>query len=748
MKKKTRFGFMVTCALTAMICGIAGVGAINNYIGTEEEFCGKYSYGGFTAYAEETETAETEAESVIGKTKFNVSVNKDYLLVVTTLTDVSTVYEVGYDFGSSYTVAEGDQAEKKNYYTSIKAGDNIWSATDIFGETYTAETPMIVWEVAYNAAKEYSCKAYAKTGTRDENGLHINDPETVAYGNSITVAVPRYTITLNKNNGTTNTVIDDVAYGTTAEILYSETYLPARDDTFEFIGWYYGTTRVETAMTVTQDMTLVAKYSLKDGEGFSSGSAAIKNNSGKVDASYDQKWIALPIEKSVASVGDTLEITMDMFIRPDESQWESMPLAVANDSAYLYNCEKEYLQADKTGNVRANWTADELNQWHTFTFEAVVLNKSTIQRDEDNAQITIDEEQYVLLWWYSAGNGITLNNNGAKAEWYYKQPTSIVNNGKAANSQVTKNSSGKVDASYDYKWIVLPIDGSVASVGDTLEITMDMFIRPDESTWESMPVAVSGNYASYVYGGTKSYLQADKTGNVRADNWATEELGQWHTFTFKAVVVNEQTIQRDATNAQITINEEQYVLLWWNSAGNGIAANNNGAKAVWRYKQPTSIVNNGRIANSQNDVDVSFTHKWIAIEIDESIASVGDTVQITMDMFIKPENCNWEDMPCIAVSFWSNNTVKLGEAKKIQANKTGTWKENWATEELGQWHTFTFEAVVINQAQVLKDEKNTAVTMPTTPYVLLWWQSAGAGKTNAAAEWYYKQPTAIQKVSA
>ena len=185
MKKKTKISFIVTFALAAMIFGVAGL--INSYIGTEGIFYGKYALSDFTVYAAETETAEESTESVIGKTKYNVSVNKDYLLAVTTLTDISTVYEVGYDFGDSYTVAESDQTEKNKYYTSIKAGENTWSAADIFGDTYTSETPMIVWEVAYNAANEYSYKAYAKTGTLGEDGLHVNDPETVVYGNSITV---------------------------------------------------------------------------------------------------------------------------------------------------------------------------------------------------------------------------------------------------------------------------------------------------------------------------------------------------------------------------------------------------------------------------------------------------------------------------------------------------------------------------------------------------------------------------------
>ncbi len=200
MKKTTKNRLTVTCALAAMICGVAGVMAINNFIGAEEDFYGNYALKAFTAYAEEA-PEEGETTSVIGTTKYNVSQEKDYLLVATTLTDASTVYEVGYDFGGSYTVKENDRAETKKYYTSIKAGDNTYTAANIFGESYTAETPMIVWEVAYDPAKEYTFHAYAKTGTPAENGnLQITDPETVVHGRDIIIPTV-VTVTPNVNQG-------------------------------------------------------------------------------------------------------------------------------------------------------------------------------------------------------------------------------------------------------------------------------------------------------------------------------------------------------------------------------------------------------------------------------------------------------------------------------------------------------------------------------------------------------------------
>ena len=198
MKKTTKNRLTVTCALAAMICGVAGAMAINNFIGAEEDFYGNYALEAFTAYAEAA-PEEGETTSVIGATKYNVSQEKDYLLVATTLTDASTVYEVGYDFGGSYTVTENDQAETKKYYTSIKAGDNTYTAANIFGKPYTAETPMIVWEVAYNAAKGYTFQAYAKTGTLDENGnLQITDSETVVHGRNIIIPT---VVTPNVNQG-------------------------------------------------------------------------------------------------------------------------------------------------------------------------------------------------------------------------------------------------------------------------------------------------------------------------------------------------------------------------------------------------------------------------------------------------------------------------------------------------------------------------------------------------------------------
>ncbi len=157
------------------------------------------------------------------------------------------------------------------------------------------------------------------------------------------------------------------------------------------------------------------------------------------------------------------------------------------------------------------------------------------------------------------------------------------------------------------------------------------------------------------------------------------------------------------------------------------------------YMKNVQMVTEGIAAEVNFDWKYTdFKHMWIAIPVAESVASVGDTVTITMDMFIKPEGCEYEDKPIVVNSIDGKPQV----ATFGMICEGETWKDN----ELNQWHTFTFQAVVLDADAIRKDAYNPNIELPDGQYVLLFWSSAGVGNTDAVAEWYYKAPTAIVKV--
>ena len=101
----------------------------------------------------------TKAENTANvETKFSVSTDEESILFVTPISvtdeELATIYEVGYTF-------EGEQpttisAETTKYYTTLVTGGNTLTAVDLFGDSYTEDTPMIIWEVAFDAAQTYT----------------------------------------------------------------------------------------------------------------------------------------------------------------------------------------------------------------------------------------------------------------------------------------------------------------------------------------------------------------------------------------------------------------------------------------------------------------------------------------------------------------------------------------------------------------------------------------------------------------
>ncbi|MBR1868242.1 MAG: InlB B-repeat-containing protein, partial [Clostridia bacterium] len=169
--KKMRFGLTVI----AMLCLTAGITLMGN-IGT---------------------TAKADA-SPLGDTKYNVSTNGEHMLLVTPITDVTDVYEAGYEFTGETPTLEKHATNK--YYTSISAGGDTWTAKSLFGGDYTTATPMIVWEVTRDAAKTYSYKAYYKKGTRIDEVLYAKDSDEPQY-NAVTTTPLFFTVTFDTDGG-------------------------------------------------------------------------------------------------------------------------------------------------------------------------------------------------------------------------------------------------------------------------------------------------------------------------------------------------------------------------------------------------------------------------------------------------------------------------------------------------------------------------------------------------------------------
>ena len=126
-----------------------------------------------TVSADEPVATETSA---LGETKFSVSQDESSMLFVTPLVCddemMGTIYEVGYTFTENEP--ETISAETNIYYTALVMGEKTLTATQLFGAEYAEDTPMIIWEVAFDAAQTYTATAYYKQGTLINGLLYPN----------------------------------------------------------------------------------------------------------------------------------------------------------------------------------------------------------------------------------------------------------------------------------------------------------------------------------------------------------------------------------------------------------------------------------------------------------------------------------------------------------------------------------------------------------------------------------------------
>ena len=215
-------------------------------------------------------TASADGDENLTATKVSVSTDGEHMLLVTVIKDVTDVYEVGYDFTGEVTKEFG---ATDKYYTSITvakntANETTWTAQDIFGNEYE-NGKMIVWEIAYSPANAYNYTAYYIKGTRVGETLYAN-PEGKKSGTPRETAVPTYTVTLDKDNGEENTVLNDIAYGTTAAAIYAPAMIPEKEG-YTFEGWYpffntYSGSDFTGSVRVQDDADILVDTARHDGE--------------------------------------------------------------------------------------------------------------------------------------------------------------------------------------------------------------------------------------------------------------------------------------------------------------------------------------------------------------------------------------------------------------------------------------------------------------------------------------------------
>lgn len=361
---------LVTVVLLALAVLCFAFGTMSKTT-TETGFKGTYLSNTFVAFADED-------DSVLGETKYNVSTDKKWMLIVTELKSTDLVYEVGYDFGSTYTVQEGvDVAKTDEYYTSIStADDTVWTAANIFGGEATEDTAMIVWEVSYDNTNTYSYKAYAKLGMISEGKLYPTNPETIIESETAkTTPAEVYTVTYYDEDKAT------VLYTETVNYQANATYnvVPTKDATgevlfVEFAGWVTADGQPADLSNVTENLMVYASYTEYGYNGvyanWANSMSVAKNWSAALSVSNEQSYSAeqssLKVAQSTADWGNGLMLNIDkLYAAFDIEGVESIELTF-----------KYYVTANNGNKYFAVGCQDgaksqaigSLNTWNTATF--------------------------------------------------------------------------------------------------------------------------------------------------------------------------------------------------------------------------------------------------------------------------------------------------------------------------------------------------------------------------------------------
>ena len=113
-----------------------------------------------TMQANRVSADEQVGTSIFTETKCQISKSGDRMLMVTGITDVSKIYEMGYEISGGYQVQEGDVAETNMYYESLTLGGSTKTASEFI----EGAEGLLIWEIDYNCDYTYTVQAYAYEG--------------------------------------------------------------------------------------------------------------------------------------------------------------------------------------------------------------------------------------------------------------------------------------------------------------------------------------------------------------------------------------------------------------------------------------------------------------------------------------------------------------------------------------------------------------------------------------------------------
>ena len=203
-----------------------------------------------TMQANRVSADEQVGTSIFTETKCQISKTGDRMLMVTGITDVSKIYEMGYEISGGYQVQEGDVAETNMYYESLTLGGSTKTASEFI----EGAEGLLIWEIDYDCDYTYTVQAYAYVGELNASGqLTIPEVEEKTYGikkesfNLVTVTF------VDEEGATIDT--QSVAIGGNATSIAG----PEKADA-QFDGWYMDGEKYDFGAAVKKNITLTAKY--------------------------------------------------------------------------------------------------------------------------------------------------------------------------------------------------------------------------------------------------------------------------------------------------------------------------------------------------------------------------------------------------------------------------------------------------------------------------------------------------------
>ena len=193
---------------------------------------------------------EAQNTSIFTETKCQISKNGDRMLMVTGITDVSKVYEVGYDITGGYALGANDVAETDKYYESLTLG----GVTKTAAEFLPGAQGLLIWEVDYNSTYTYSVQPYAYEGELNGSGQLIAPEVEVKSKGALKADFNTVTVKFADEDGV---VLETKTVNIGATV--AEYTAPEKADA-EFEGWYVNGTEYDFDEKVTANMTITAKY--------------------------------------------------------------------------------------------------------------------------------------------------------------------------------------------------------------------------------------------------------------------------------------------------------------------------------------------------------------------------------------------------------------------------------------------------------------------------------------------------------